>query len=238
MRPTSWSKCTARGSGYGARVALEHHDAVAALAEERGEHAADRPAADDRDVATMAAHRLVSVVPDPTSPSTIADRTIRYPVDVLIDPISLPPCPRPPAPPPQRGRDPRPSADVTRERILDAALDLFADRSFDGASTRDIAARARRVPAVAQLPLPAARTTLWRAAVDRLFAELERASLRDRLDGLRGVDAVTTAKLVIRDFIAFSAAHPQLHRIITQESKGEGGGSTGSSTSTSGRSTS
>jgi TetR/AcrR family transcriptional regulator len=30
------------------------------------------------------------------------------------------------------------------------------------------------------------------------------------------------AELVIRDFITFSAAHPQLHRIITQESKGEG----------------
>jgi len=27
---------------------------------------------------------------------------------------------------------------------------------------------------------------------------------------------------MIRDFITFSAAHPQLHRIITQESKGEG----------------
>ena len=39
-------------------------------------------------------------------------------------------------------RSPRRSADATRERILDAALDLFADRSFDGASTREIAQRA------------------------------------------------------------------------------------------------
>jgi len=30
----------------------------------------------------------------------------------------------------------RPSADATRERILAAALDLFSERSFEGASTR------------------------------------------------------------------------------------------------------
>ena len=36
----------------------------------------------------------------------------------------------------------RPSAHATRERILAAALDLFAERSFEGASTRLIADRA------------------------------------------------------------------------------------------------
>jgi TetR/AcrR family transcriptional regulator len=117
-------------------------------------------------------------------------------------------------------RSTRPSADATRRRILDAALDLFADRSYEGATTREIAARAE----VSQPSLNyhfRTKDELWRAAVDGLFAELS-ASLLARLEGLRGVDDVTTAKLVVRDFIAFSAAHPQLHRIITQESKGEG----------------
>ena len=114
----------------------------------------------------------------------------------------------------------RPSADATRERILVAALDLFADLSFEGATTREIAARA----GVSQPSLNyhfRTKDDLWRAAVDALFAQLESA-IADRIEGLRGVDLVTTAKLVIRDFIIFSAAHPQLHRIITQESKGEG----------------
>lgn len=117
-------------------------------------------------------------------------------------------------------RTTRPSADATRERILAAALDLFADRSFEGATTREIATRA----GVSQPSLNYHFTTkdeLWRAAVDGLFAKLE-AALAARTEGLRGVDDVTMAELVIRDFIAFSAAHPQLHRIITQESKGEG----------------
>ena len=62
---------------------------------------------------------------------------------------------------------------------------------------------------------------LWRAAVDGLFAELSEA-LDSRAAGLRGVDMLTTAKLLIREFIYFSATHPQLHRIITQECKNDG----------------
>jgi len=114
----------------------------------------------------------------------------------------------------------RPSADATRSRILDAALDLFADLSFDGATTRQIAAHAE----VSQPSLNyhfRTKEELWRATVDRLFSQLNEA-MANRLDGLRGVDQVTTAKLVMREFILFSAAHPQLHRIITQECKGEG----------------
>ena len=114
----------------------------------------------------------------------------------------------------------RPSADATRARILDAALDLFADLSFDGATMRAIAVRAD----VSQPSVSyhfRTKDELWRAAVDRLFVQLD-ATLLGRIEGLRGVDELTMAKLVVRDFITFSAAHPQLHRIITQESKGEG----------------
>ena len=114
----------------------------------------------------------------------------------------------------------RPSADATRGRILAAALELFADRSFDGASTRDIAERA----GVSQPSLGyhfRSKDELWRAAVTSLFAELTER-MGARLHGLRGVDEVTRAELLVRDFIAFSAEHPQLHRIITQESKVDG----------------
>lgn len=109
---------------------------------------------------------------------------------------------------------------ATRQRILEAALDLFADRSFDGASTRDIADRA----GVSQPSLAyhfRSKEELWRAAVDAVFAELV-ATLDGRIDGLRGVDPATTARLVMREFILFAAAHPQLHRIVSQESSCEG----------------
>jgi TetR/AcrR family transcriptional regulator len=44
-----------------------------------------------------------------------------------------------------------------------------------------------------------------------------------RLSGLRGVDDVTIAKLMVRHFVEFSAANPQLHRVIMQESKRSSG---------------
>jgi AcrR family transcriptional regulator len=114
----------------------------------------------------------------------------------------------------------RPSADPTRERILAAALDLFSELSFDGATTREIAARAEVTQGLLNYHF-SSKDELWRAAVDGLFAELEDA-LDRRADGLRGVDELTVAELLIREFIYFSAAHPQLHRIITQECKSDG----------------
>ena len=42
------------------------------------------------------------------------------------------------------------------------------------------------------------------------------------LEELRDVDELTRAKLTVRAFVIFSARNPQLHRIITQESKSDG----------------
>ena len=80
-----------------------------------------------------------------------------------------------------RARTPRPSADGTRERILAAALDLFSEVSFDGATTRDIAARAGVTQGSVNYHF-SSKDELWRAAVDGLFAELGEA-LDGRADG-------------------------------------------------------
>jgi len=62
-----------------------------------------------------------------------------------------------------RTRVTRPSADATRERILAAALDLFSELSFDGASTRDIAARAGVTQPLLNYHFRS-KDELWRAA--------------------------------------------------------------------------
>ena len=114
----------------------------------------------------------------------------------------------------------RPSADATRERVLAAALDLFSELSFDGATTRDIAARAGVTQSLLNYHF-SSKEELWQAAVDGLFAQLNEV-LTTRQEGLRGVDELIAAKLLVREFIYFSASHPQLHRIITQECKSDG----------------
>jgi TetR/AcrR family transcriptional regulator len=114
----------------------------------------------------------------------------------------------------------RPSADQTRERILASALDVFSDLGFDGASTREIARRAGVTQPLLNYHF-SGKEHLWRAAVDEVFGALN-AALTARIEGLRGVDDLTTARLMVREFIAFSARTPQLHRIITQECKVDG----------------
>ena len=115
---------------------------------------------------------------------------------------------------------PRPSSDGTRERILSAALDLFSELSYDGATTREIATRAGVTQPLLNYHF-SNKDELWFAAVDCVFNELELA-LDSRAEGLRGVDELTVAKPLVREFIYFSASHPQLHRIITQECKTDG----------------
>ena len=68
-------------------------------------------------------------------------------------------------------RTPRPSADPTRDRIVAAAVDLFAERSFDGATTREIAARAGVTQPLLNYHYRS-KDELWRAAVDSLFESL------------------------------------------------------------------
>ena len=114
----------------------------------------------------------------------------------------------------------RHSADPTRERILAAALDLFSERSFEGATTREIATRAGVTQPLLNYHFRS-KDELWRAAVDGLFAALADA-LAARVDGLRGVDDLTVMRLLVREFVYFSAEHPQVHRIITQECKTDG----------------
>jgi AcrR family transcriptional regulator len=117
-------------------------------------------------------------------------------------------------------RAPRASADATRARIIDAATELFGDRSFEGASTREIAAHAGVTQPLLNYHFRS-KDELWQSVVDGLFARLNEA-IAVRAEGLRGVDAITTAKLVVREFVIWSARNPQLHRIMMQETKADG----------------
>jgi AcrR family transcriptional regulator len=127
--------------------------------------------------------------------------------------------------PSRRARSARPTAPVprrlqqrsadTRGRLIEAALGVFAAHGFEGASTREIARRA----GVALAALPYHFTTkdaLWRAAADRIFERLA-STIAARLDGLDGVDRATQLRLILREFVRFSASHPELHRFMIHE---------------------
>jgi len=112
-------------------------------------------------------------------------------------------------------RRPQQRSVETCDRLVEAALQEFATHGFEGATTREIARRA----GVALAALPYHFTTkeaLWRAAADRIFALLSE-TFRARFTGLEGVDLTTRLRLILRDFVRFAAAHPELHRFMIQE---------------------
>jgi len=113
----------------------------------------------------------------------------------------------------QRARD-------TRERIVVSALEAFAERGFEGARTRDIAARAGVNQGLITYHF-SSKEDLWKVAVDHIFAILAE-SLGGRIRALEEVDPVTRARLVVRHLVRFAAAHPELHQLMVQEGKTDG----------------
>ncbi len=121
-------------------------------------------------------------------------------------------------------RSPRKSAETdeasTRDRILDVALQSFAELGFDGASTRAIASLA----GVNQGLIPyyfGTKDALWREAVDRAFARLGEAvgvSVQEAADGSSG----ERLAVLIRRYIRFVAEHPEFVMMMNEEGKRDG----------------
>jgi AcrR family transcriptional regulator len=107
--------------------------------------------------------------------------------------------------------------DGARERILAAALAVFAERGFDGARTREIAERAD-----ANLGLITYyfndKERLWKAAVTHAFAELQ-TDFAEGVQPSADDDALVWLDRAVRQFIRFVARHPEFMRIMNDEAK-------------------
>lgn len=107
--------------------------------------------------------------------------------------------------------------EATQASILQAALDIFSEKGFDGASTREIAAQAQVHHALIKYHFNS-KDELWRAAVRFLF---ERQALELNLPSPSDpshADFRAYARAVVRAVVAYSARHPEHARLMTQES--------------------
>lgn len=112
--------------------------------------------------------------------------------------------------------EPETPESTTRDRILAAALEVFAQRGFDGARVRDIAERAG-----ANLGLLTYYFTdkqqLWRAAVDSAFAEL--AAEIGTVIGEESDDDLADLARIVRHFVRFVARRPAFMQLMNDEGK-------------------
>lgn len=107
--------------------------------------------------------------------------------------------------------------EATCERIVEAALEAFAEKGFHGASTRDIAKRARTNQGLITYHFRS-KEELWRAAADRIFGLLAK-QLTEQASALPPVDPRERAREPIRIYVRFAAAHPELFRLMVDEGK-------------------
>lgn len=105
--------------------------------------------------------------------------------------------------------------EATRASILQAALDAFSERGFDGVSTREIAARAGAHHALIKYHFES-KDLLWRAAVTYLFQRQMEELDTPSPEGF--ADARAYAKEMIRRRAYYWARHPEHARLMVQES--------------------
>lgn len=108
----------------------------------------------------------------------------------------------------------------TRAKILQAAIAEFADKGFEGASTRVIADQADVRHALLIYHFQSKRG-IWEAVMTDVLSSF-RETFDRRLAGLEGVDDVTKLQLLHADFIRMAAARPELHWLMSHEA-GKGG---------------
>ena len=115
----------------------------------------------------------------------------------------------------------RPGGGSTQQRILAAALEVFAEQGYDGAKTRDIAERAGANLGLINYYF-ATKEKLWRAAVASAFGELQ----RELGDGEPALDAPDDERArlerLLRRFVHFVARRPAFMRLMNDEGKRDG----------------
>jgi AcrR family transcriptional regulator len=111
------------------------------------------------------------------------------------------------------------SVDDTREGILAAALEAFTEKGFDGATARDIAARAGVNHGLIRYHF-GNKQKLWQAAVDRAFEKLGEA-LEATGEPEEG-DERERFRRLLRSYVHFVARNPEFVCLMNEEGKRRG----------------
>jgi TetR/AcrR family transcriptional regulator len=110
---------------------------------------------------------------------------------------------------------PRQEHTERRDRILRAALEEFANRGFDGTTTAEIARRAGVTQPLVHYHFDD-KDTLWQATMQAAFEGVIQ-SFEGVLAELADLDLIDRLKVLVRRYVWFCAAHPEIGRIVSHE---------------------
>lgn len=104
---------------------------------------------------------------------------------------------------------------ITRTKILEAAIELFAARGYDGASIRDIEQKADVNRGLITYHF-GNKEDIWKAAFDHAFLPYLN-DLQSKAAMLQELDAKTRLRLMIGHFVRTSAHRPYMNQLMIQE---------------------
>lgn len=110
------------------------------------------------------------------------------------------------------GKQSRQAAEKTKQRILKAALKIFAKEGFPDAKLRDIAAKAGATHNLIRHHF-GSKDDLWKAVVDYGLVMRENR-LREIIAAGKGVDPIELLKQTIESHILFAAKQADLAKIL------------------------
>jgi len=113
------------------------------------------------------------------------------------------------------GRQTAEAAALTRSNILESAMRHFAEKGFEGASLREIAADAKATHGLIRHHF-GTKGDLWRAMVDDFVGRFE-ARHRPLLTKIGDADPVELLKGFVTNYIKVSAELPGLSKIIMND---------------------
>lgn len=114
-----------------------------------------------------------------------------------------------------RGRRSAATADRTRQRLIDAALALFAERGFEGVSLRDIAVRAGTTHGLLRHHF-GSKTGLWEAVVDEADRRFV-ARVPDFTDLVATPDPRDAVEMIVESLLDAARRHPAIVLLLLQE---------------------
>jgi len=107
------------------------------------------------------------------------------------------------------------STKTSRNRLLEAAIEIFALFGYEAVSTGQISKRAGMSQSMVHYHFRT-KERLWKAAIDHLMHDLNQRFPVAR-DELKDLDPVSQLKVMIRRFIKMSSTDIHLARIVTHE---------------------
>lgn len=109
--------------------------------------------------------------------------------------------------------------DSSREKLLDVAIDLFADRGYEPVSTAAVARAAGLSQSMVHYHF-GSKEQLWREAIYRIMRRRGRYFPLGRME-TPGLNPLERLRTLIRRLVAANAAEPRYIRIVSHEAMGQ-----------------